>query len=38
VLGRIFAVTAAICAGIFMVWFLLIHGPGQTVETGSGNV
>ncbi len=38
VLGRIFAVTAAICAGAFMIWFVLIHGPGQTFESGSGNV
>ncbi len=27
-LGRIFAATAAICGGIFMFWFILIHGPG----------
>jgi hypothetical protein len=37
-LGRIFAVTAAICAGAFMIWFVLIHGPGQTFESGNGNV
>ncbi|MHB1807868.1 MAG: hypothetical protein ACYCU0_01035 [Solirubrobacteraceae bacterium] len=27
-LGRIFAVTAAICAAAFVVWFVLINGPG----------
>jgi hypothetical protein len=33
-LGRIFAVTAAICAGAFMVWFVLIHGPGGEFSGG----
>jgi hypothetical protein len=33
-LGRIFAITAAICAGLFAIWFVLIHGPGQMVESG----
>ncbi len=27
-LGRIFAATAAICALMFLLWFLVIHGPG----------
>jgi hypothetical protein len=27
-LGRIFGITAAICAGLFSVWFIIIHGPG----------
>jgi len=27
-LGRIFAITAAICASGFAFWFLVIHGPG----------
>src|ERR1019366_3551414 len=27
-LGRIFAVTAVVCALAFMLWFLVIHGPG----------
>jgi hypothetical protein len=30
VLGRIFAITAAVGAGLFAVWFLIIHGPGPT--------
>ena len=29
VLGRIFAITAAICAVIFAFWFLIINGPGN---------
>lgn len=28
VLGRVFAITAAICATVFAFWFLVIHGPG----------
>lgn len=30
-LGRIFAVAAVICASAFMIWLLLIHGPGSSV-------
>jgi hypothetical protein len=37
VLGRIFATTAAVVAAGFMVWFLLIHGPGSSVMPGSGS-
>jgi hypothetical protein len=28
-LGRVFAATAAICATLFLIWFLIIHGPGS---------
>ena len=28
VLGRVFATTAAICGGVFIFWFVVIHGPG----------
>jgi hypothetical protein len=28
VLGRIFAATAVICGGGFVIWFVLINGPG----------
>lgn len=31
VLGRVFAITAAICGGAFVIWFVLIHGPGSSV-------
>jgi TRAP-type C4-dicarboxylate transport system permease small subunit len=27
-LGRVFAATAVICGSIFIVWFVLINGPG----------
>jgi hypothetical protein len=37
-LGRIFAVTAAICGTAFMVWFVFIHGPGAEFSGGSGGV
>jgi hypothetical protein len=36
VLGRVFAITAVICAGIFLVWFLVIHGPGSSTFSGGG--
>ncbi len=35
-LGRVFATTAAVCAVAFAIWFVLIHGPGQMVESGQG--
>jgi hypothetical protein len=31
VLGRIFAATAAVCAILFIFWFLIIHGPGTNL-------
>jgi hypothetical protein len=33
-LGRIFAVTVVFCAAGFLVWFLVIHGPGTSMVTG----
>jgi hypothetical protein len=30
-LGRIFAATAAVCALLFIFWFLVIHGPGTNL-------
>ncbi len=38
VLGRIFAVTAAVGALIFGVWFLIIHGPGSSTFSGNGGM
>jgi hypothetical protein len=35
-LGRIFGATAAIGAIIFVVWFLVIHGPGSNTFAGHG--
>src|ERR1700676_5314122 len=37
-LGRIFAVTAAVCAIVFVFWFVVIHGPGSSVVSGSGTI
>ncbi len=31
-LGRVFASTAAVCAGLFLFWFLVIHGPGNPLQ------
>ena len=28
ILGRVFAVTAAVCGSVFIFWFVVIHGPG----------
>jgi hypothetical protein len=35
-LGRIFAATAVICALAFMLWFLVIHGPGTGLVVRGG--
>ena len=35
-LGRIFAITAAVCAAVFAFWFLVIHGPGSSTVSGNG--
>jgi hypothetical protein len=36
-LGRIFGGTCAICAAIFVFYFVVIHGPGSsTISGGSG--
>ena len=37
-LGRIFAVTAAVCAVVFVFWFVVIHGPGSSIVAGSGTI
>jgi hypothetical protein len=34
VMGRIFGITAAVCAVVFAVWFLVIHGPGSSQVSG----
>ena len=36
-LGRIFGMTAVVCAVVFGFWFLVIHGPGSSVMSGSGS-
>ena len=38
VLGRIFAGTAVVCALLFTFWFVVIHGPGSSIVSGSGGV
>jgi hypothetical protein len=35
-MGRVFAVTAVICATIFAFWFLVINGPGSSTFSGQG--
>jgi hypothetical protein len=34
-LGRVFAITAVIVAVGFLIWFVLIHGPGSSVSPGN---
>jgi hypothetical protein len=36
VLGRVFATTAVVCAAAFLLWFLVIHGPGSSTFSGGG--
>ncbi len=37
VMGRIFAAAVVVCAGAFLLWFLVIHGPGTSlVSKGEG--
>src|SRR5208282_6812574 len=31
-LGRVFAITAVVCAFFFLIWFLILHGPGNPLE------
>ncbi|MCW3056982.1 MAG: hypothetical protein JWO21_951, partial [Solirubrobacterales bacterium] len=38
ILGRIFAITAAVCAIVFTIWFVVIHGPGSSIVSGPGTV
>jgi hypothetical protein len=37
-LVRIFAATAAVCAAVFAIWFIVIHGPGSSVFSGHGSL
>jgi hypothetical protein len=36
VLGRIFAATAVVCALGFLLWFLVLHGPGTSLVARGG--
>jgi hypothetical protein len=33
-LGKIFGATAVVCAAVFAIWFLVIHGPGSNTFSG----
>jgi hypothetical protein len=37
-LGRVFAVTAVVCGVVFIVWFVVIHGPGSSIVSGNGGL
>jgi hypothetical protein len=34
VLGRVFAITALTVGGAFVLWFVVIHGPGSSTVSG----
>jgi hypothetical protein len=36
VLGRVFALTAVVCTIAFLLWFLVIHGPGTGLVARGG--
>jgi hypothetical protein len=36
ILGRVFAITAAVCALIALFWFIVIHGPGNSLVSSGG--
>ena len=38
VMGRIFGVTAIVCAIVFTIWFVVIHGPGSSVVSGGSGL
>jgi len=35
-LGRIFGITAVVCALLFTFWFVVIHGPGTSLVSRNG--
>ena len=35
-LGRVFAITACVCAAVFAFWFIVINGPGSSSFSGQG--
>jgi len=37
VLGRVFAITAAVCGLAFTIWFVLFNGTGSMVTPGGGS-
>lgn len=38
VLGRIFAGAALVGVTLFLLWFLVIHGPGTTIVSGQSGI
>jgi hypothetical protein len=38
IMGRIFGVTAVVCAIVFAIWFVVIHGPGSSVVSGGSGL
>jgi hypothetical protein len=38
IMGRIFGVTAVVCAIVFAIWFVVIHGPGSSIVSGGSGL
>ncbi len=38
VMGMIFGITALVCAVVFTIWFVVIHGPGSSLVSGGNGV
>ncbi len=38
VMGMIFGITALVCAAIFTVWFVVLHGPGSSLVSGGNGL
>lgn len=37
-LGRVFAATAVLCGLLFLLWFVVIHGPGLSLVSSGGEL
>jgi len=38
IMPRVFAITAGVCAIAFVLWFVVIHGPGSSFISGGSGV
>src|ERR1700716_1148200 len=38
IMGRIFGLTAVVCAVVFAIWFVVIHGPGSSIVSGGSGI
>jgi hypothetical protein len=38
IMPRVFAITAGVCAIVFLLWFVVIHGPGSSFISGGSGI